>query len=199
MANQTNPTSNFNVTCNFEAIFATINDAAIIKAIANNIMTQLKQAHDARIAQLKGAATTAPTVEVAVAAPEPPKAKGKTKKEAAKEPKTAKAKTEPKARESRGHARFPERHQSSCQTKSDFRAIRRSQLCAPRRHQTAPQSTPRRVERVVESTPQRRTTRMDIPGPTRSRRGRRPWTQNRLNHHIHYLKGRRISIVSPSY
>ncbi len=98
MANQTNPTSNFNVTCNFEAIFATINDAAIIKAIANNIMTQLKQAHDARIAQLKGAATTAPTVEVAVAAPEPPKAKGKTKKEAAKEPKTAKAKTEPKAK-----------------------------------------------------------------------------------------------------
>lgn len=78
------------VKCNFASVFAKYNTVDELKAIANNICTQVKEAFDTRVAEIKSG-NTGTVVEVEVSAANAPKeVKPKTTK--SKNSKTASAK-----------------------------------------------------------------------------------------------------------
>lgn len=83
--------TNMEVKCNFTSVFAKYNTVNELKAIANSICGQVKEAFDTRVAELKSG-NTEPTVEVEVSTNETPKSETKPKTPKSKNNKTAGAK-----------------------------------------------------------------------------------------------------------
>lgn len=77
---------NIEVKCNFTTIFAKFDNIEDLKALANNICGQVKNAFDTRVAELKNGGTgIAVEVEVSEAVASTPQSTSKSKTEAAKE------------------------------------------------------------------------------------------------------------------
>lgn len=83
--------TNIEVKCNFTSVFAKYDTVDELKAIANNICGQVKEAFDARVAEIKSG-NTGVVVEVEVASNETKKTEPKLKSPTNKDNKTAGAK-----------------------------------------------------------------------------------------------------------
>lgn len=83
--------TNMEVKCNFTSVFAKYNTVDELKVIANSICSQVKEAFDTRVAELKSG-NTGPVVEVEVSANDTPKSEAKSKNTKSKNNKTAGAK-----------------------------------------------------------------------------------------------------------